>query len=381
MIGGIDLATEYRINMKRYNGTDYDIMYPRTLIEQVTDGQKQIIVDTVSLGTSWTGTGPYTQVVTVAEADADSKVDLQPDATIIQKLIDAGTTALYIVNDNGVFSAVAIGSAPTESLTIQCTITKTAAPPPPPVISSVLNENSWNTIKWASKHNVGQNYWAVGDCKQITMNGKVSDGLTLTNYSAWVYIIGFNHNAEKEGNGITFQGFKVADKGKDVCLVDSGYNSSKTSGTWFNMNNADTNAGGWQASLMRENVMPLIKAAFPADLKAVIKPSTIFTTQGSGNDACTATEDEVFLLAEYEVFGVRSWASTQEPSYLKQYSYYSAGNIKKKYKHNATTTRAYWWERSPASEHSDGFCYVDIDGTANGYPATNSHGVSPAFKV
>lgn len=131
MIGGIDLATEYRINMKRYNGTDYDIMYPRTLIEQVTDGQKQIIVDTVSLGTSWTGTGPYTQTITVGEADADSKVDIQPDATIIQKLIDAGTTALYIVNDNGVFSAVAIGSAPTESLTVQCTITKTAAPPPP----------------------------------------------------------------------------------------------------------------------------------------------------------------------------------------------------------------------------------------------------------
>ena len=113
MIGGIDLATEYRINMKRYNGTDYDIMYPRTLIEQVTNGQRQIIVDTVSLGTSWTGTGPYTQVVTVAEADADSKVDLQPDATIIQKLIYATTTALYIVNYNNVFNAITIDSAPT----------------------------------------------------------------------------------------------------------------------------------------------------------------------------------------------------------------------------------------------------------------------------
>ena len=374
------MATEYRINMKRYNGTDYDIMYPKTLIEQVTNGQRQIIVDSVSLGTSWTGTGPYTQVVTINGIESDSKIDLQPDANVINKLMESGTTALYIVNDSGVATAVALGAAPNAALEIQCTITKTAAPPPP-VLNSVLNENSWKVIKWASENNVGQNYWAVGDCKQITMNGKVSDGLTLTNYAAWVFIIGFNHNAEKEGNGIAFQGFKVADKGKDVCLVDSGYNSSKTSGTWFNMNNENTNIGGWQESLMRKNIMPLIKAAFPSDLQAVIKPSTIFTTQGSGDGACTATEDDVFLLAEYEVFGTRNYASTQEPTYLKHYAYYSAGNSRVKYRHNATTTAAYWRGRSPKSGDSNNFCVVYTSGTDDYNYANNSYGVSPCFKV
>ena len=374
------MATEYRINMKRYNGTDYDIMYPRTLIEQVTNGQRQIVVDTVSLGTSWTGTGPYTQVVTINGIESDSKIDIQPDADVINKLMESGTTALYIVNDSGVATAVALGAAPTAALEIQCTITKTAAPPAP-VISSVLNENNWNTIKWASKHNVGQNYWSVGDCKQITMNGKVSDGLTLTNYTAWVFIIGFNHNAEREGDGITFQGFKVADKGTDVCLVDSGYYNNKTSGTWFNMNNTDTNSGGWQASLMRKNVMPLIKAAFPAELQAVIKPSTIFTAPNTGNIALTSTEDDVFLLAEYEVFGSKTFASNQEPNYLKQYAYYSAGNSKVKYKHNDTSTAAFWWERSPTSPDSSYFCAVTDNGDANGRNANSSHGVSPCFKV
>ena len=248
-------------------------------------------------------------------------------------------------------------------------------------ISQVLDENSWSAIKLVSSLGTGANFWAVGDCKKITMNGKVSDGLTLTDYTAWVYIIGFNHNAEREGNGIAYQRFKVTDKGTDVCLVDSGYSKVKTSGTWFNMNNAQTNAGGWQGSLIRENVMPLIKAAFPADLQAVIKPSTIFTTQGSGNGACTATEDDVFLLAEYEIFGTHNAASTQEPNYLKQYSYYSAGNSKVKYTHNATSTAANWWERSPASDTSDYFCGVyalGIAGTGNAYA---SIGVSPAFKV
>ena len=248
-------------------------------------------------------------------------------------------------------------------------------------ISRVLDENSWDTIKLVSSHGKGANYWAVGDCKQITMNGKVSDGLTLTNYTAWVYIIGFNHNSDREGTGITFQGFKETKNGTPVCLVDSGYDSSKTSGTWFNMNNTNTNTGGWQASLMRKNIMPLIKAAFPSDLQAVIKTSTIFTTQGSGNGDCTATEDEVFLLAEYEIFGARIHASAQEPNYLKQYSYYSAGNSKVKYKHNDTASAAVWWERSPYHGHPALFCRVYTTGGVSTGSAVSLFGVSPAFKV
>ena len=244
-----------------------------------------------------------------------------------------------------------------------------------------LNDTSWATIKQVSDAGAGANFWAIGDCKQITMNGKVSDGLTLTNYTAWVYIIGFNHNAEREGNGIAFQGFKTTDKGTYVCLVDSGYDTQNSSGTWFNMNNSNSNSGGWQESLMRKNVMPLIKASFPSDLQAVIKTSTIFTTQGSGNGACTATEDEIFLLAEYEVFGTRRWASSQEPNYLKQYSYYSAGNSKVKYKHNDTSSAADWWERSLHSSDSGNFCTVDTGGGYNRGNATFSSGVSPAFKV
>ena len=244
-----------------------------------------------------------------------------------------------------------------------------------------LNATSWATIKQISDAGAGANFWAIGDCKQITMNGRVSDGLTLTNYTTWVFIIGFNHNAEREGNGITFQGFKATKNGTPVCLTDSGYNSKKTSGTWFNMNNTNTNSGGWQTSLMRKNVMPLIKAAFPSDLQAVIKQSTIFTAQGSGNGDCTATQDEVFLLAEYEVFGSNAWASTQEPNYLKQYSYYSAGNSKKKYRHNATGTASRWWWRSSGSYSPSAFCCADTDGDASFYNCFYPLGVSPAFKV
>ena len=244
-----------------------------------------------------------------------------------------------------------------------------------------LNDTSWEAIKQVSDANMGANFWSVGDCKEVTMNGKVSDGLTLTNYSAWVYIIGFNHNSEREGNGIAFQGFKATKDGIDVCLVDSKYDNVMSGGLWFNINNTATNSGGWQASLMRKNVMPLIKASLPAELQAVIKTSTIYTAAESGNIACTASDDDVFLLGEYEVFGTRSNATTQEPNYLKQYAYYSAGNSKKKYKHNATGAGAIWWVRSPDSGSSHSFCVVNAGGRVGTYNGKASFGVAPCFKV
>ena len=249
------------------------------------------------------------------------------------------------------------------------------------MLNSVLNENSWSAIKWASKNNVGQNYWSVGDCKEITMNGKVSDGLTLTNYTAWVYIIGFNHNAEREGNGITFQGFKVSDNGTSVCLVDSGYNASKDTGTWFNMNNTIYSTGGWEASQMRKNIMPLIKAAFPEDLRSVIKTCNIFTTTNDGDAELTETKDDIFLLAEFEIYGATAKASTKESDYLKQYVYYTVANRRVKYKHDSPNNTSYWWQRSIAAIYQTEFCYVGNFANSYGLGTTISIGVAPCFKI
>ena len=246
-------------------------------------------------------------------------------------------------------------------------------------ISNELNDNSWAAIKQVSDANTGANFWSVGDCKEVTMNGKVSDGLTLSNYSAWVYIIGFNHNAEREGNGIAFQGFKATKNGTPVCLVDSGYGSGKTRDTWFNMNDSNSTSGGWRLCDMRNKTMPLIKKALPSDLQAVIKKTSVFTVHpgaGIGRD-----EQEVFLLSEYEVFGVIKYSYSEEKNYCKQYDYYAAGNSKVKYKHNSTGTAANLWERSPVSGSSSFFCCVNASGSAYNISAYNSLGVSPCFKV
>ena len=288
---------------------------------------------------------------------------------------------LFNVNDYGVWTVSTNSDTQTvnvEYVQLYEVTLKTA--------SSTLNDNDWATIKGIADRSEGANYWAVGDTKQITMNGKVSDGLTLNNYSTWVYIIGFNHNSSVEGTGIAFGGFKTAASGGvDVALCDSAYPDSRTSGQWFNMNNSKTNSGGWASCRMRSTTLPLVKSALPPDLQAVLKTTSIYSDNtGGGADTAsyvTATQDELYLLAEFEIFGARSYANSAEQNYQQQYAYYIAGNSKVKYKHNDTSTAVAWWERSVQAMRFGRFCRVlSIGGAAIG-DSDRSHGLAVAFKI
>ena len=253
-------------------------------------------------------------------------------------------------------------------------------------VDATLNNNDWETIKQVADASAGANYWSVGDTKQITINGKVSDGLTLSNYQTWVYIIGFDHNSSVEGTGIAFGGFKTAASGGiDVALCDSGYNTNKTSGQWFNMNNSNTNSGGWSSSRMRSTTLPLVKSALPSDLQAVLKTTSIYSDNtGGGYDTAsyvTATQDELYLLAEFEIFGARTYANSAERNHQQQYAYYVAGNSKIKYRHDSTATAVGWWERSVCAAAATTFCIVNTNGTAYNSAAYFLIGLAVAFKI
>ena len=253
-------------------------------------------------------------------------------------------------------------------------------------VDATLNNNDWETIKQVADASAGESYWAVGDTKQITLNGKVSDGLTLSNYSTWVYIIGFDHNSAVEGTGIAFGGFKTAQtSGIDVALCDSGYGTNKTSGQWFNMNNNNSTTGGWASCNMRNNTLPLVKSAMPSDLQSVLKTTTIYTDNTGGSSTAasyvTATQDELYLLAEFEIFDARTYANSAEQNYQKQYAYYVAGNSKVKYNHSSAATDVFWWERSASATSANYFCFVTIFGTAASHYADRSYGLVVAFKV
>ena len=95
----------------------------------------------------------------------------------------------------------------------------------------------------------------------------------------------------------------------------------------------------------------------------------------------TSTTDYLFLLAEYEVFGSRSYANSYEQNYQVQYDYYKAGNSKVANNHTSTASAVWWWLRSPYYDTISYFCNVNGGGTGNGYNAYYSAGVRPGFAV
>lgn len=261
------------------------------------------------------------------------------------------------------------------------------------VVSRVLNDNDWSTISKVSDAGQGANFWSVGDRKAVTLNGKVG-ALTLSNYTAYAFILGFNHNSGYEGNNrIHFQFAKTAlTAGKDVAFVDSSYGSRGTSAA-FRMNTSRTNVGGWSSSYMRSTICGTSLTSYsgtfigvlPSELRSVLKSATKYTDNAGNTSTAaadvTATTDYIFLLAEYEVFGSISHGNPNEANKQAQYAYYSAGNSKVKYKHSATSSAAIWFLRSPCSSIYTAFVFANASGEDNFGSADMSYGFAPGFCV
>ena len=269
------------------------------------------------------------------------------------------------------------------------------------VSPKTLEESTWAEIAQVSANKSWDAMgWQVGDSKTITLNGTVGT-LALNNYQCKVYIIGFDHNADKEGQGISFGLLEGVDS-KQLCLVDQYYGQGTSEVMAFSMNTTQTIKGGWKAAKMRKTILGstdvengdatpdtianpaanTLMAALPADLRAVLKPVTKYTNnsgKSSGASAISATIDYLPLMAEFEVFGVKIHANSYEKTYQAQYEYYKSGKSKIKLKQNDGSSAAEWWLRSLYSDPY--WCSVSPNGSDSYAGTAGSLGVAPVFLV
>ena len=328
-----------------------------------------------------------TDTITVTRA-GDGKITATSSAPTVASVSVSGSVVTVTAKAKGsatITVSVGAGTNHTAPANKTCSVEMTLP-------TKVLNDNSWATIREVSSAGLGANYWAVGDVKEIKINGKVGN-TTFSNLAVNVFILGFNHNSAREGgNKIHFQIGKIGSAA--VALCDSKYNTNISGTGYFSWNTSKTNSGGWNACYKRKTLYgnygtptsPLansLMAALPSDLRAVMQPVTKYTdntgnaSNSSGN--VTTTTDYLFDLSEFEVFGTRSYANQYEQNYQAQYDYYKAGNTKIANNHTAVTTAVWWGLRSPNYNGNSYFVIVWTDGNDYGYSANNSGGLRPGF--
>lgn len=359
-----------------------------TLGGQTSDTKTVSITDSYAVALTF-----FSATITV-NVDSGASVTLKKGGTTIATKTSNGT-AVFTVTETGSYTVTATKNGQTTSDSVNVVSGTTSYSLTLYFVSSTLNDNEWSVIKSISDAGQGENYWSIGDRKAVTLNGTVGH-LTLSNYTTYAFIIGFNHNASVEGtNRIHFQLAKTAlSGGTDVALCDSKYNTQVSATGYFAMNAGQISTGGWASSEMRTSICGTslssysgtIIAVIPAALRAVLKYVTKYTdNSGNGSTGAsnvTATTDYFFLLSEFEVFGSITYGDMYEKDKQVQYAYYSAGNSKTKYKHNGTSTAAAWWLRSPSvTDVGTSFVSVRTDGTVNHPGANWSIGFVPGFCV
>lgn len=118
-------------NFKTTAGKDFQTWFDgiKDVLDSDTAGKLyNMIVDlkvnlkTISVSTAWEGEETFTQTVSIPSGTAKSKVDIQPDATLLNQLIEDGVSALYVTNNNGVFTINSIGAKPSKAFTVQATV-------------------------------------------------------------------------------------------------------------------------------------------------------------------------------------------------------------------------------------------------------------------
>ena len=140
------------------------------------------------------------------------------------------------------------------------------------------------------------------------------------------------------------------------------------------MNSSDTNSGGWGECLMRTSTMPTIQSGMPDTLAQVKVPYVDYNLQ----DVIVYSDDYLFLPAEKEVFGTRTYSPTVEANALTQFAYYKNGGSKIK---SLSGSAVFWWLRSIFYSNNFYFCNVNTSGDAYADFASLSHGAAPCFCV
>lgn len=244
------------------------------------------------------------------------------------------------------------------------------------MLSDDFLSHDWSKITWADgtdeeicamveaadqgKINLAD-YWSVGDVRQVQLSAMAATGVGESHAAQTAKFVLMNAGGKDlvtaTESGRTTCSFVV---GLKDCLNEAGH-----------MNSSNTNANGWDGCARRTWCNSVFRNAIPSALRGIFKQHKNKASAGSGSSTIKTSNDYFALPAEIEVFETRSYSASGEGS---QFKYYETASNRIK---NVNGSAANWWERSPGSSGSNGFCKVYSRGGANGGAASNAGGLAP----
>lgn len=219
-------------------------------------------------------------------------------------------------------------------------------------------DSDWATITEVAAAGKAQNYFAVGDDKNILLS--TGEEITIT-------ILGFNHDDLTSG-------------GKAPITIGM----KNLLATKYPMNSTNTNAGGWNNSVMRSSTMATLLSQLPSDLQSAIKQVNKLASAGSSSATITTSADKLFLFSEVEIDATTTAVYAQEGVQYEYWQTIKDGKISAdriKYLSNGGGSAYTWWLRSPYAGNSSLFRYILSSGDVGNSVASIAYGVSFGFCV
>ena len=241
---------------------------------------------------------------------------------------------------------------------------------------STFSTDSWKTIAASVKAGNTRGY-KVGETKTIDMGTYGTHTLRIANTStpSECSTAGFSQSA---------CGFVL--EFADIITTHNMNPTGTYKGTTYNNG---WNVDGWPASSMYTFVNNDIYNALPSELRNAIIDTVTVSGHGStsGETNFTST-DKLYLLSTAEVWAQGSSNTIDYDTArdnTRQLDYYKnlntdTVNYSPAIKNNGTSA-SYWWLRAAESSNGNGFYLVGTTGNRGTDYATNTNGVSPAFRI
>ena len=221
-----------------------------------------------------------------------------------------------------------------------------------------ISELTWEQIKEIGAAGLAPFWWEIGDEKDFTM----SNGQTIT-----MVIADFDHDHKDELRRET---------------IPISFHMKNLMSSTRQMNSTNTNAGGYDVTIMRNYINNTVFETFPLNLKNAITPTCKYSSVGSMSYDLEYVVDKLWLPSIAEMNYSNTYTLADPYVYEgRPYPIYTTNASRIKYKDNGAGAAGTWWLRSPGVSHSTTFWYVGSSGNCYNHNADSYSGIAFGFCI